>query len=241
MATLADLFLIEIHGFPLDSFSDSHEQLASLRKGLFDSFPDLAQSHDVFVWCNAQTYAQTIYQLMRDPSALEKLCEQFKQWLHDRDLDGHTLTPKRLFVLTYSTGGALFYKWVTEAANHANLVEIAVTIAAPYQNPGHVRFEGHRDGRPILIKPFYIDPQTIVSALAPNSLMVLLAESDITVLRPDSVFTAPPLTKDELLRVRQHTVAGTRHHTIQASDTVREYIRDFVNSRLTESPHQKSC
>lgn len=214
---------ILIHGLqegdidPLTQFTDIKPHLLSITPNILP-----------FEWGKDKDFGfPNIYKHLRKGDFGETLAESFSNWLSDK---ARAFGPNdRLVVVTYSIGGLIFYRWVTySTVKDANIARIclAVTIASPYQClTGTVGLEAPGGTRKTLkgINEPQVNPADILKNLPDNTLKVVLAENDITILREDSEFVGYK---------EQHIIKGATHRTIYAHDQTLKYIRTYCQNLI---------
>ena len=185
-----DLAVVGIHGLPQIGVEPG-EKLAAISRSL-QRFPGLRNRFLVRPW--AQPNFREVGHLLQ---LLKK--GDFGATLSPRILDlMPSPHPDRLAVIAYSSGGALFFRWLMSQADVMS-APCAIVIAAPFQcAEGVISFEGDPHQRDYLVNDPPIDPREIAARFPAGRLMVLLAENDQTVRRHNAAFPRFSSTMDLL-------------------------------------------
>ena len=179
------------------------------------------------------------------------LANRFNDELQDR-IRGFGVDEK-LLVVAYSLGALIFYRWVSDPEanpHHKARVALGVTIAAPYQcETGSWDIEPLEGDEKRAIKDVReprIEPADVLRNLPNNTLKILLAEEDGTILPYDSSFrkdlfpvrlrhleedlSALRLRLHRFRPVREVRIKGTCHRDICDDQKTLEYIQGFCDS-----------
>lgn len=156
---------------------------------------------------------------------------------HQRFLEYQGKHPEisRWIVGGYSAGAWIFYQWLADWPLNGELVRplqsqrgniiLAFTIGAPWQNIHDEIYFGD-DPRPILVRKWQLDAETLATALRPGILHVIFSTADTTTW-PDNARFPDGAIQSGL--VNQHPpLIGVPHKDLCQNQQVRDYIKTSV-------------
>ncbi len=218
--------VILIHGFP-EPGESIKEQLKAIRE-LCNS---LNSELDEFIWAtdNREEQGMLIGRLVKPGESLvDFLSDVYSSWYekHIKRLPPET----KYIVISYSAGGALFYRWVEKVRyrHHISCIASALTIAAPIDIPTQIIF--HFRKRPVRVRDEpEMDAEKIISKLRAGKvrLKVVFGEDDETIPEEYASFSKSLDVDQELIRFADHI-------SIRSDKTVRAIVRTLIVRQFEE-------